>query len=67
MIRQLMIECPNLSTQMSIGKLYYYQKREKITSYGKDAFRRGSSDRRNDAPFRKIIKGETDGRKTVTI
>ena len=37
------------------------------TSYGKNAFRRGSSDRRNDAPFRKIIKGETDGRKTVTI
>ena len=30
MIRQLMIECPNLSTQMSIGKLYYYQKRKKV-------------------------------------
>ena len=30
MIRQLMIECPNLSTQMSIGKLYYYQKLKKV-------------------------------------
>lgn len=30
MIRQLMIECPNLSTQMSIGKLYYYQKRKEV-------------------------------------
>ena len=30
MIRQLMIECPDLSTQMSIGKLYYYQKRKKV-------------------------------------
>lgn len=67
MIRQLMIECPNLSTQMSIGKAVLLSEAEKSTSYGKDAFRRGSSDRRNDAPFRKIIKGETDGRKTVTI
>ncbi|MDO5146079.1 MAG: hypothetical protein Q4D60_03670 [Eubacteriales bacterium] len=30
MIRQLMIECPDLSTQMSIGKLYYYQKRKQL-------------------------------------
>ncbi len=30
MIRQLMIECPDLSTQMSIGKLYYYQKRKQV-------------------------------------
>lgn len=30
MIRQLMIECPDLSTQMSIGKLYYYQKRKNL-------------------------------------
>ena len=43
MIRQLMIECPNLSTQMSIG-------------HGKNAFRRGNFDRRNDALFRKNIK-----------
>lgn len=30
MIRQLSIECPDLSTQMSIGKLYYYQKRKQL-------------------------------------
>ena len=30
MIRQLMIECPDLATQMSIGKLYYYQKRKQL-------------------------------------
>lgn len=30
MIRQLMIECPDLATQMSIGKLYYYQKRKNL-------------------------------------
>ena len=30
MIRQLPIECPDLSTQMSIGKLYYYQKRKEL-------------------------------------
>ena len=30
MIRQLMIECPDLATQMSIGKLYYYQKRKHL-------------------------------------
>ncbi len=28
MIRKLMVECPDLSTQLSIGKLYYYQKRK---------------------------------------
>ncbi len=38
MIRQLMIECPNLSTQMSIGKLLLLSEAEKSTSYGKDAF-----------------------------
>ena len=39
-----------------------------VFSFGKpQIIQRGSSDRRNDAPFRKIIKGETDGRKTVTI
>jgi hypothetical protein len=30
MIRQLPIECPVLSIQMSIGKLYYYQKRKEL-------------------------------------
>lgn len=30
MIRQLMIECPDLATQMSIGKLYYYQKKKRL-------------------------------------
>ena len=30
MIRQLPIECPDLATQMSIGKLYYYQKRKEL-------------------------------------
>lgn len=30
MIRQLMIACPDLSVQMSIGKLYYYQKRKQL-------------------------------------
>ena len=30
MIRQLSIECPDLSTQMAIGKLYYYQKRKEL-------------------------------------
>jgi hypothetical protein len=30
MIRQLMIDCPDLSTQMSIGKLYHYQKRRQL-------------------------------------
>ncbi|MEE1228968.1 MAG: hypothetical protein U0K57_08375 [Lachnospiraceae bacterium] len=30
MIRQLVIECPDLSTQLSIGKLYHCQKRKKL-------------------------------------
>ncbi len=30
MIRQLSIDCPDLATQMSIGKLYYYQKRKQL-------------------------------------
>ncbi len=30
MIRQLVIECPDLSTQLSVGKLYYYQKRRQL-------------------------------------
>ncbi len=30
MIRELMIDCPDLATQMSIGKLYYYQKRRHL-------------------------------------
>lgn len=30
MIRQLTMECPDLATQMSIGKLYYYQKRKQL-------------------------------------
>ena len=30
MIRQLAVECPDLSTQMTIGKLYYYQKRKQL-------------------------------------
>ena len=30
MNRQLMIECPDLATQMSIGKLYYYQKKKRL-------------------------------------
>lgn len=30
MIRQLTIDCPDLSTQMSIGKLYYYQKQRQL-------------------------------------
>ena len=38
------------------GKRYFLWKR---------CVRRGSSDKRNDATFRKIIKGETDGRKQL--
>ena len=30
MIRQLMIECPDLATQMAVGKLYYYQKKRQL-------------------------------------
>ena len=30
MIRELMIDCPDLATQMSIGKLYYNQKRRHL-------------------------------------
>lgn len=30
MIRQLPIVCPDLSTQMAIGKLYYYQNRKQL-------------------------------------
>ena len=30
MIRELKIDCPDLATQMSIGKLYYYQKRKQL-------------------------------------
>ncbi len=30
MIRELIIDCPDLSTQMSIGKLYYYQKQRQL-------------------------------------
>jgi len=30
MIRKLVIDCPDLSTQMAVGKLYYYQKKKRL-------------------------------------